>query len=325
MKRVGGGDADAYGPPIMTAGNSIENRMGLVAWAMLITLSVLWGGSFFFAEVALRGLPTLTVVFLRVALGAAVLWLVFLASVPKEKRTNLPWKDFLIMGFLNNAVPFSLLVWGQTQISSSLASIINATTPFFTVLVAHVLLADERMSKAKVIGVTAGFAGIVVLMGPGVFGGGDVGLAGQVACVGAAVSYALAATFGRRFAGVTPLATATGQVTCSSLLLLPLVCLIDQPWTLNMPGWDVIGSVIGIAVGSTALAYILYFRILQVAGATNVALVTFLVPVSAIVLGTLILGEVLRPEHIAGMALIGLGLAIIDGRLFELLRPARPT
>ncbi|MEM8686651.1 MAG: DMT family transporter [Pseudomonadota bacterium] len=309
----------------MTTGKAIENRMGLLAWAMLITLSILWGGSFFFAEVALRGLPTFTVVFLRVVLGAAVLWLVFLASVPKAKRQNLPWKDFLIMGFLNNAVPFSLLVWGQTQISSSLASIINATTPFFTVLVAHVLLADERMSKAKVTGVTAGFAGIVVLMGPGVLGGGDVGLAGQIACVGAAVSYALAATFGRRFAGVAPLATATGQVTCSSLLLLPLVCLVDQPWSLAMPGWDVIGSVIGIAVGSTALAYILYFRILQVAGATNVALVTFLVPVSAIVLGTLILGEVLRPEHIAGMALIALGLAIIDGRLWDWLRPSRPT
>ncbi len=307
----------------MTASNAIENRMGLLAWGMLITLSILWGGSFFFSEVALRALPPFTVVFLRVALGAMVLWVVFLASVSKIERKGLPWKDFMIMGLLNNAIPFSLLVWGQTQISSSLASIINATTPFFTVLVAHFLLADERMSKAKVLGVSAGFAGIVVLMGPGAFGGGDVGLAGQIACIGAGISYALAATFGRRFAKVTPLATATGQVTCSSLLLLPLVCLIDQPWTLAVPGWDVIGSVIGVAAGSTALAYILYFRILQVAGATNVALVTFLVPVSAIVLGTLILGEVLLPEHVAGMALIAVGLAIIDGRLIELLKPAR--
>ncbi len=307
----------------MTGSTTIEKRMGPIAWGMLITLSILWGGSFFFSEVALRALPPFTVVFLRVALGAMVLWVVFLASVSKTERKGLPWKDFMIMGLLNNAIPFSLLVWGQTQISSSLASIINATTPFFTVLVAHFLLADERMSKAKVLGVSAGFAGIVVLMGPGAFGGGDVGLTGQIACIGAGISYALAATFGRRFAGVTPLATATGQVTCSSLLLLPLVCLIDQPWMLSMPGWDVIGSVIGVAAGSTALAYILYFRILQVAGATNVALVTFLVPVSAIVLGTLILGEVLLPEHIAGMALIAVGLAIIDGRLLERLRPSK--
>ncbi|NNF79411.1 MAG: DMT family transporter [Rhizobiales bacterium] len=302
---------------------AIEKRMGLLAWAMLITLSILWGGSFFFSEVALRALPPFTVVFLRVALGALVLWVFFLASVSKTERKGLPWKDFMIMGLLNNAIPFSLLVWGQTQISSSLASIINATTPFFTVLVAHVLLADERMSKAKVMGVFAGFTGIVVLMGPGAFGGGDVGLAGQIACIGAAVSYALAATFGRRFSKVTPLATATGQVTCSSVLLLPLMCLVDQPWTLSVPGWDVIGSVIGVAAGSTALAYILYFRILQLAGATNVALVTFLVPVSAIVLGTLILGEVLLPEHIAGMALIAAGLAIIDGRILERMRTAQ--
>lgn len=307
----------------MSKANAIENRMGLLAWGMLIALSILWGGSFFFSEVALRAFPPFTVVFLRVALGAMVLWAVFLATVPLASRTGLPWKDFLIMGLLNNAVPFSLLVWGQTQISSSLAAIINATTPFFTVLIAHLLLSDERMSRSKVMGVSAGFAGIIVLMGPGAFGGGDVGLAGQLACIGAAISYAFAATFGRRFAKVTPLATATGQVTCSSLLLLPLVCLVDQPWTLPMPGLDVIGSVIGVAVGSTALAYILYFRILQVAGATNVALVTFLVPVSAIVLGTLILGEVLQPEHVAGMLLIALGLLIIDGRLWDRLRPAR--
>ena len=190
-------------------------------------------------------------------------------------------------------------------------------------LVAHVLLADERMSRTKVMGVSAGFAGIVVLMGPGALRGGDGGMAGQIACIGAAVAYALAATFGRRFAKVTPLATATGQVTCSSLLLLPLVCLVDQPWTLSMPGWDVIGSVVGIAAGSTAFAYILYFRILQVAGATNVALVTFLVPVSAIVLGTLILGEILRHEHVAGMILIAAGLAIIDGRLIDRFKTAR--
>ena len=226
------------------------------------------------------------------------------------------------MGFLNNAVPFSLLVWGQTQISSSLASILNATTPFFTVVVAHLLLADEKMSAAKIAGVSAGFAGIVVLMGPGLFGGGESGVMGQIACVGAAVSYALAATFGRRFAGVPPLATATGQVTCSSFLLLPVVLLVDKPWTLAMPGADVIGSVIGVAVGSTALAYILYFRILKAAGATNVALVTFLVPVSAIVLGTLVLSEVLLPEHIAGMTLIGIGLIIIDGRLLPARKPA---
>lgn len=299
---------------------AVKAQMGPAEWVMLIALSILWGGAFFFSEVALRGLPPFSVVFLRLALGALALWVVFLITVPKDQRSNLPWGAFAMMGLLNNAIPFSLLVWGQTEISSSLASIINAGTPFFTVAVAYVFLKDERLSALKIGGVVIGFIGILVLFGPDALSAGTAGFWGQIACVGATISYAFAGVFGRRFGSLPPLATATGQVTSSTIILLPLVLLVDQPWALPMPGWDVIGSVIGIAIGSTTIAYILFFRILQTSGATNVMLVTFLVPVSAIVLGTLVLGEVLLPKHMLGMALIGLGLAIIDGRLLGLLQ-----
>ena len=304
---------------------AVKSQMGPSEWAMLLVLSILWGGAFFFSEVALRDLPPFSVVFLRLALGAAALWVVFLATVPSDQRQNLPWAAFAMMGLLNNAIPFSLLVWGQTEISSSLASIINAGTPFFTVAVAYMFLKDERLSAIKIGGVIVGFIGILVLFGPEALSGDISGFWGQVACVGATISYAFAGVYGRRFGGLPPLATATGQVTCSSFILLPLVLLVDQPWALPVPGWDVWGSVLGMAIGSTTIAYILFFRILQTSGATNVMLVTFLVPVSAIVLGTLVLGEVLLPKHLVGMALIGAGLAVIDGRLLSLFGGRRQS
>ena len=304
---------------------AVKSQMGPSEWAMLLVLSILWGGAFFFSEVALRDLPPFSVVFLRLALGAAALWVVFLATVPSDQRQNLPWAAFAMMGLLNNAIPFSLLVWGQTEISSSLASIINAGTPFFTVAVAYMFLKDERLSAIKIGGVIVGFIGILVLFGPEALSGDISGFWGQVACVGATISYAFAGVYGRRFGGLPPLATATGQVTCSSFILLPLVLLVDQPWALPVPGWDVWGSVLGMAIGSTTIAYILFFRILQTSGATNVMLVTFLVPVSAIVLGTLVLGEVLLPKHLVGMALIGAGLAVIDGRLLSLFSGRRQS
>ena len=213
------------------------------------------------------------------------------------------WPALLVMGFLNNAVPFTLFAVAQGQISGSLAAILNATTPLFTVLVAHAATADEKLNRAKAMGLALGFAGVVVMMG-GVTVAGDNWA--KIACLLAAFSYALASVWGRRFRrlGVPPLATAFGQVTASSLLLLPVWLVVDRPWTLPMPGADVLCAVIGIAALSTALAYLLYFRLLASAGATNLALVTFLIPVSAALLGMVILGERLAPQHVAGFALI---------------------
>jgi drug/metabolite transporter (DMT)-like permease len=302
---------------------AIKRRMGRAEWLLLVALSVLWGGSFFFAEVALAELPPFTVVLARVSLAAVALVAMVLASRQPVPRSLRLWGALVTMGALNNLIPFSLIVWGQTAIASGLAAILNATTPLFTVVLAHLLTRDERMSPGRLCGVVLGFAGVALMIGPAALRSLDVAVTAQLACLAAALSYALAGIFGRRFQGVPPLITAAGQIVASTLLILPLAVLVDRPWTLAPPGPEVWGALIGLALLSTALAYVIYFRILAVAGATNLLLVTFLIPVSALVLGIGILDERLAPGHLAGMALIALGLAAIHGRPFSWLAGLR--
>jgi drug/metabolite transporter (DMT)-like permease len=291
-------------------------------WALLLALSVLWGGSFFFNGVAVKELPPFTIVVLRVGLAALILNFMVRATGQQMPGATRVWAAFLGMGLLNNVVPFSLIVWGQTQIASGLASILNATTPLFAVVVAHVLTADEKMTGNRLAGVLIGFLGVVLMIGPSISlaGLGNSRIEAQCAVLGAAFSYSLAGIYGGRFKmmGIAPIVTATGQVTASTLLLIPVALLVDRPWTLPAPSLETWTALLGIAALSTALAYVLYFRILATAGATNLMLVTFLIPISAILLGSLVLGERLRPEHFVGMALIGLGLAAIDGRLLRI-------
>lgn len=298
---------------------TINASMGAREWAMLVALSVLWGGSFFFVGVAVHDLPPLTIVTLRVGGAALTLWAVVRLlglPVPASSRA---WLAFLAMGVLNNAVPFTLIVWGQTQIASGLASILNATAPLFSVLVAGLLLADERVTTARVAGMGVGFAGVLVVVGPDALGGLGTQALAQLAVLGAGLSYAFAAVFGRRFRamGVDPVVVAAGQVTASTVLLAPLAIALEQPFSLATPGAATWACIAGLAVLSTALAYVLYFRILATAGATNLLLTAFLIPVSAIALGSLVLGERLAPMHFAGMALIGAGLCVIDGRPYR--------
>ena len=301
---------------------TIENTMSPRVWAMLLTLSVLWGSSFFFVEVVVSVLPPLTIVLARVGFAAITLWIVIAmlgVAIPKSSKA---WLALFGMGLLNNVIPFSLIVWGQTQIPSGLASIFNATTPLFTVVIAGLLLTDERLTSAKLVGVFVGLLGTAYMIGPSALSGlGDDAMA-QLAIIGASISYGFAGIFGRRFKpmGLSPITTAAGQVTASTVILVPFVFLIDQPFQLPMPGLDIWASLLGLAVFSTALAYILYFKILSVAGATNLTLVTFLIPVSAILLGYLVLEERLEVSHYIGMAIIGLSLSIIDGRLWKKLR-----
>ncbi len=311
--------------------NPADLAMGRREWAMLVSLAAIWGGSFFFFKIMLAALPPFTVVFGRVGLAAVImnLWLWLRRDyMPASTRT---WGAFLVMGLLNNVIPFTLIVIGETRISVGLASILNATTPMFTVLVAHWLTASEKLTLGKLSGVVIGLAGVAVLIGPNVLSSiGNEDFAGEIACLSAALSYAFAGIYGRRFKGLNPIKVATGQITGSSLVLLPLVAFIDRPWALPMPGSDIWCAMIGIAVLCTVLGYVLYFRILAVAGATNVLLVTFLVPVSALLLGWLVLGESITPRALGGMAVIGLGLACIDGRiariaLAKIRRPSRGT
>lgn len=306
---------------------TINHSMGALEWGMVILLSVLWGGSFFFNEIAVRELPTLSVVVGRVVLAAVILLIVMRLLGQSMPRSAKIWGAFFGMGFLNNVVPFTLIVWGQIHIASGVASILNATTPLFTVLVAHWMTADEKMNAGRFLGVILGLAGVGVMIGGGALSslGFDllsVSVIAQLAVLAGALSYAFAGVYGRRFRamGVSPMATATGQVTASSVMMIPVMLAVDQPWQLPAPSLLAVGALIGVAALSTALAYILYFRILSTAGATNLLLVTFLIPVSAVLLGVLILGEVLLLKHMLGMALISLGLAAIDGRPWRALR-----
>jgi drug/metabolite transporter (DMT)-like permease len=291
--------------------------MGATAWAMLLALSVLWGGSFFFNGIAVHELPSFTIVWLRVAIGFAGLLLMLRISgerLPTDARVLLA---LLGLGLLNNVIPFTLIAWGQHRIPSGLAAVLNATTPLFGALAAHVLTRDEKLTPFKITGIAIGFAGVALLVGVDMLSGLGSGVAGEASCIAAAIAYALAAIYARRFRrmGVSPLVTATGQVGGATLLMLPLMLFVDQPWTLPMPHAATWFAILGSGLLATSLAFLLYFRIIASSGATNALLVTFLVPVSAIVLGALVLNEVLLPRHFAGMALIGAGLAFIDGRL----------
>jgi drug/metabolite transporter (DMT)-like permease len=296
---------------------SVNHRMNRNEWLALLLLSVLWGGSFFFAGVQVKALPTFTIVFLRVGLAAIILNLLVRALGKRMPGNFSAWRAFFGMGLLNNAVPFCLVVWGQGHIASGLAAILNATTPISTVIVAHLLTSDEKMTGNRLLGVTIGFLGVVVLIGPDALRGLGGDVLAQLAVLSATVSYAFAGVYGRRFSrlGLDPIAAATGQVTAAAVLTLPLALAVDAPWTLAMPPWRVWTAAAGSALFSTAIGYVLYFRILATAGATNLLLVTFLIPVSAILMGSFGLGEHLEARQFAGLACIGAGLAAIDGRV----------
>ena len=291
-------------------------------WAILLLLSVLWGGSFLFIEIAIETVPPLTFVLIRVAVAAAALWLFLLA---RGQRLPVPpgaILAFVILALLNNVVPFVLFAWAQQTITAGLGSILNAMTPVWGVIVAHLFTRDERMTPAKVAGVLLGFGGVAVLIGADLLGEIGNQVWAQIACLVATLCYALAGVYGRRFPamGIPPVAVATGQLTAASVIMLPLVLLFEPVWQTAVPGAGAWAAMVALALICTSLAYILYFQLLASAGATNSLLVTFLIPISAILLGALFLGEVLEPRHFAGMALIGAGLAAIDGRLLRLLR-----
>ena len=298
-----------------TATKTRAPRMGAPEWLALFALSGLWGGSFFFFKVLVAELPPFTVVLGRVAIAALALNLLLWARRDPLRLPTGQWGPFLVLGLINNVIPFSLIAFGETRITSGEAAILNATTPIFTILVAHFATSDEKLTPARSLGVLFGFLGVGVLIGREAlagFGQGD--LVGDGACLLAAAVYGLGALYGRRFKGLPPLKIATGQVSASSLILIPLAVLVDRPWTLPAPSTGAWMALLALALLSTAVAYLLYFRILAVAGATNIVLVTFLLPASALALGAVFLGEAVTAGALGGMALIGLGLAAIDGR-----------
>ena len=301
--------------------------MGRTEWAILLTLALVWGTAFLFIKVAVGSFEPTTYVWLRLTIAAAALLFVRRVS---GKRLRLPlalWASIGLLALLNNVVPFILFGWGQRHIASGLAAILQATTPIFGVLAAHLLTADERITPARLGGVVIGFAGVATMIGPQLFADSGNALFAQLACLVASLLYALAGIHARRFKalGVGPLDLATAQFVAGAVMLAPVALLVDRPW-LGLPtslaAW---GSVAMLALVCSAFAYILFFRLIERAGATNSLLVTLLVPPVAIVVGALAFGERLGANQLAGLLLIGAGLAVIDGRMVAPLRRFLPV
>jgi drug/metabolite transporter (DMT)-like permease len=286
-------------------------------WMLLLALSFLWGGSYLFIGIAVKEFPPFTLVLVRVTLAAAALGLLLAATRAGFPRGRAVWLALVGMSLLNNIIPFSLIVWGQTEIGAGLAAILNATTPLFTVLVAHASTDDEKLTPMKFAGVLAGLAGVATMIGPAALAGFDRSILAQLACLGAALSYGVANIFGRRLKGmdVSPLQTAFGTLAASAGLMIVIAGAVDRPWTMAPPGLAATGALLALALLSTALAYVIFYRILSSAGATAISLVTFLIPPSAILLGAIVLNERLEPRHFIGMAFIAIGLAAIEGKL----------
>jgi drug/metabolite transporter (DMT)-like permease len=296
-----------------------DGRIDARDWALLAALSVLWGGSFFFNGVVLRELPPFTLVLLRVLLAAMILLPALCAQRLPFPKGWMGWRPFFLVALFNNVLPFSLIVTGQMYIPSGLASILNATTPLFAVAV-MAAAGEEKLVIRRVGGVIVGLVGVVILRGSGLGFASGQGL-GVLLCLAAALSYGISALIARRaLSDSPPLATATFQLMASSLMMAVVAGIFERPWQLPMPGAVTWFAVLGLAALSTALAYIVFFQVLRRSGATNVMLVTLLVPVTAILLGSLVLGEQLSPREIAGALVIGSALLLIDGRVLKFSR-----
>ncbi len=291
-------------------------------WLLLVCLALLWGGSYFFAKVAVEDVGPLTVVFGRVVIAAAILTLVLRIRRIPLPSTRDDWVPFFVMGAINSAIPYTLIFWGETRISSGLAAILTALVPVFTVIAAHFLTSDEKLTPLKATGIGLGLVGVLVILGEDL---GDIaggGTLAKLAVIGATISYAFSGIYGRRLKGKSPMVLTWGQMCAATVLMLPLVLFVDRPWATAAWEADAVLSIVALAVFSTAIAYLIFFRLLARAGATNVSLVTFLIPISSLILGTALLSEPLVAIQLLGMLLIGAGMAVIDGRLVR--RFARP-
>ncbi len=291
--------------------------MSLRDWGMVLLLGLLWGGSFVFVRVAVMEIAPLVLVLLRVAIAAAALHFYLLLRGPSFKLALPMAGAFVGLALLNNVIPFSLMFIGQTELGAGLASVLNATTPFWTVLLANAFTADEKLTRSKLIGIGLGMLGTVVMIGPGLMSGLGAPVWAKLALVGTALSYACAVIFARRFRSLPAPVVATGQLTVSTAIMIPVVLVTGGDVLLVDVSFEAWTSVLALALVSTAFAYILFFSLVASAGATNTSLVTLIVPVFAILLGAVFLAERLAVFELAGMVLIGLGLIVIDGRFIR--------
>jgi drug/metabolite transporter (DMT)-like permease len=278
---------------------------------MLVLLGMIWGSSFMFIKVALPTVPPFTIVFIRTALAGAVLY-----AVVRKRGLRMPppgaiWSSFLLMGLLNGAVPYSLINWGEVHIEAGLGAIFNSLMPLFTVIFAHFATWDEKFSRKKLGGIFLGLTGVTLLMGPSALKGLGSHVLGQLSVAGAAASYAVAAIYGKRLGRDAPLVLATGQMAGGALLIAPFMIVVDRPWTLS-PDMAAVFCLVLLAITNTALAYVLYYRLLSKVGATRLSLVTYIIPFSGVFWGWVILGEKLGWTAFAALGLILASVAAVS-------------
>jgi drug/metabolite transporter (DMT)-like permease len=300
--------------PAPPAPPALSLTISAVDWLLLLVLSVRWGGSFYFAKIAVLEIPPLRLALGRVSIAAAALAIIARVIGERFPRGGATWLWLAVMALFNNVMPFVLLFWAQIHISIGLASILTATSPLFGVLVAHVLTHDDKLSVGRAVGLIAGFIGVVVLIGPDMLNEIGNNVLAELACLAASAFYAIGAVLARRMRGLPPIVTATGQLTMSTVLLLPVVLIFDRPGSVLTASSTAIAALLALALLASSLAYLIYFRLIARAGATNALIVTFLIPVSAILLGIVLLDERLDARQVAGMAAIFIGVAAIDGR-----------
>lgn len=298
----------------------VQKTLSTESWVLLMILSLLWGGSFLSVRIALDEIGPLTTVAHRTGWAMLILWgYVILRRMPVPSDWRV-WLAFLGMGVLNNVVPFSLMAWGQLHIESGLTSILNASTAIFGVIAAAIFFADEKLSARKAIGVTFGFFGVATAIGLSSLAQFDLRSLGQLAVIGGTISYALAGVWARKtLSHLPPQIAAAGMVTGASLIMIPMAWIIEGPISLDLEPrtWIAIGY---YAIAATAVAYLLYYRVLQLAGSGNLMLCTLTIAPVAIVLGAVVLGEALPLRAYAGFVLLAIGLIIIDGRLIARLK-----
>lgn len=298
----------------------LQKTISSRAWAELLLLSFIWGGSFLSIRIALDEIGPLTAVAHRTGWAMLILWayvVIRRLKIPTDARI---WGAFLVMGLLNNVIPFSLMAWGQLHIETGLTSILNASTAIFGVIAAAIFFADEQLTARKAIGVTIGFFGVSTAIGLGAFKNFDIRSLGQLAVIGGTISYALAGVWARKMLGhLTPQVAAAGMLTGASLITIPMAYAIEGPFNLDLEPrtWAAISY---YAIVATAIAYMLYYRVLAMAGSGNLMLCTLLVAPVAIALGAIVLGEALPLRAYAGFGLLALGLVILDGRLWQAVK-----
>lgn len=292
-------------------------RMGLAEWAMLCLCAMLWGSAYVFNAIAIKELPHLTITLARLTIAALFMQAVLRMTGHALPRDPKLWGHFLVFTLLSNIGPYLLVLRGQMGAASGLAAVLTATTPLFTIVLAHFFTRDERLTVNKVAGVLVGIAGVAIVVGFDPAQGLGGAVAAKLFLVAASLLYAIGGIYAKRFSATPPLVIAASVMTAGAVVALPLTLVIDRPWLLPLPSWQPVAAVFMIGVFGSALAAITYFRLFTVSGATNAMLVTLLLPVTPVVGGALLLGEWLEAREVLGALVIAGALAIIDGRLLR--------